>query len=177
MVNNVLITAIIRVAIGFVFMHSFVNKVRNIPDFRNTITKFAVFPSSYSNFLAYSFLAGEVTASVSTLIGGPFLILGFALAAALFLVFSIGLSSVLVRKIETPCGCFGSDEKQVSVSHVVRSTGFMLCSMLGLYFSLVGGISQFTYSIFEWFSISVMAIVFDVTLVNSGEIVKLLTRK
>ena len=30
MVNNVLITAIIRVAIGLVFMHSFVNKVRNI---------------------------------------------------------------------------------------------------------------------------------------------------
>lgn len=172
-----LLISFIRVLIGLVFMYSFLKKLWNIRGFRDTITKFGIIPSKYSNFLAHCFLIGELIVTVFMLLGGFFLIIGFALAAILFLAFSIGLISVLFRKIQTSCSCFGPDENQVSIFHFIRSFGFLICSILGFYFSFIERGSNYALSILEWFLIAAMATVFNILWVNSGEIIRLFTQK
>jgi hypothetical protein len=53
------------------------------------------------------------------------------LALLLLIVFSIALSSVLVRKLPTSCNCFGASDQPVAVTDVWRNSGLIVCALAG----------------------------------------------
>lgn len=165
--------AFFRITIGLVFAISLFGKIRDIQLFTQTITKFKFFPKSFSKPLTYLFLLGEFGTVVAMTVGNSFLFWGFLAATLLYLSFSIALLSVVKRKIKTPCNCFGPDEKDVGVGHVVRSTGLMICGL--------GGLISVKFSVFtsgalnwvEWGLVGVIALVFVLVWMQLSEIVKL----
>ncbi|PKO05311.1 MAG: hypothetical protein CVU41_11785 [Chloroflexi bacterium HGW-Chloroflexi-3] len=164
----------LRYVIGFVFIFSLYGKLKNIPSFIQTITNFRFFPQKFSKPLAYLFLTGEVSVVVSMLIGINLLFWGFLIASLMFLAFSIALTSVLVQNIRTSCNCFGPDEKDVSVGHVVRSLGFLICGVLGIV--ITTHIHQYTLLQPEFFLIVTtgsVSIAFVIVWMNVTEIIKL----
>jgi hypothetical protein len=47
-------------------------------------------------------------------------------------LFSAALITVLHRKIQTPCNCFGTSSHPVSHLDLVRNVGFLTCSIAGI---------------------------------------------
>lgn len=122
-----------RVTIGLVFLISFLTKARNLLAFQSTIISFNILPRQMSASVALFFLAAEFITALLMLVGGSFLPFSFALAIFLLLAFSLALTSVLVRNVQTSCNCFGPTEKAVSRYDLVRNTGFILCALIGLW--------------------------------------------
>jgi hypothetical protein len=164
----------LRYVIGFVFIFSLYGKLKNIPSFIQTITNFQFFPQKFSKSLAYLFLTGEISVIITMLIGKNLLIWGFLIASLMFLAFSIALTSVLVRNIRTSCNCFGPDEKDVRVGHVVRSLGFLVCGVLGIVITTHP--NQYTLLQPEFFLIATtgsVSIAFVIVWMNVTDIIKL----
>jgi len=123
--------AFCRVVIGLVFIVSSISKALNISKFRQTIISFGLLPRSLTGIAAILFLCCEFAVAGLAAIGGEFLLPSFLLAIILLLIFCGALASVLVRRLRTPCNCFGSSEKPISIGDVWRNVGFILCALGG----------------------------------------------
>src|SRR5690348_3348391 len=119
--------AFCRVVIGLVFAISSLGKARDLAQFQEAIAGFRLLSRRMSNLAAFLFLGGECTVVALMVIGGPFLFPGFALAILLLLLFCTALASVLIRRIQTACNCFGSTRKPVTRVDIWRNLGFLLC--------------------------------------------------
>lgn len=71
------ILAFCRIAIGLVFLSSFLGKVQANATFRQTITDFRMLPPSQSQKAALLFLAGELGIVVCMVFGEAFLLPSF----------------------------------------------------------------------------------------------------
>ncbi len=171
---NAYLLIFFRTVVGLVFTMSLVGKMRDIPSFTQTITSFRFFPPFFSRPLTYLFLLGEFGVITIMGIGEPFLFWGFLAATMMFLSFSIALSSVLLRKIKTSCNCFGPDEKNVSVGHIVRSFGFMVCGIGGGVSTYKFGNFTTTLDFVEIFSVGVMGILFVTIWTYIGDLLRLI---
>lgn len=174
---NTFLLNFFRFTIGLVFAISLVGKLRDVPSFFQTITNFRFFPSTFSKPLAYLFLLGECGTIIAMVIGGPFLFWGFLAAAAMFLSFSIALLLVVKRKIETSCNCFGPDEKNVDIGHIVRSAGFMLCAISGLVLRRINTTVMPALNWIEWLLIGMASTTFVLVWMRISEIVKIFVFK
>lgn len=167
------ILAFCRVTIGLVFAWSFVGKIQNIASFVQTINRFNLLPKALHWPVAVMFLGGELAVLGAMILGGNLLLWGFLLAGLLLIIFSVALIVVLIRKIQTPCNCFGSSQKPASIFDIVRNAALILFS-LGSYGLSVAKIeSSQVLSWMDWVLIAVVAIVFVMTLVQLGDIVQL----
>lgn len=168
------ILAFCRVVTGLVFAFSSLSKACDLARFREALLRFELLPRSLSGLAALLFLAGECGVVFFLLIGGSFLLSGFLLAALLLLVFCAALASVLVRKLQIPCHCFGSSQKPVTILDIWRNLGFLLCATAGCVlqswtqgrWERLGGI--------EWLMIGLGAGAFVLIWVALGEIAQLL---
>ncbi len=122
--------AFTRIVIGLIFAISAYGKIQDVSSFTDAITRFKFFPRQFSPALAYLFLSGEILVVLLMLIGGFFRLYGYLLSFLMYLVFSIALSSVVIRKIDTSCNCFGPSEKPVTSFHIVRAAGLMALSAI-----------------------------------------------
>ena len=120
-----------RVVIGLVFTISFLGKAFHLSSFQRSILAFNILPARFSRPAALLFLSGEGAVVILVGVGGSLLGLAFVLAILLLLVFSCALLSVLIRKLQTSCNCFGPTEKQVSSADIWRNIGFLLCASSG----------------------------------------------
>src|ERR1700737_4006721 len=125
------ILAFCRVTTGLVFAISSLSKARDIPTFKQAVLGFRLLPQHLSGPLAILFLCGEFTVVLLVTIGGSLLLSGFVLATLLLLIFCGALASVLARRLQTACNCFGSSEKNVSSADIWRNLGFILCASVG----------------------------------------------
>ncbi len=64
-------------------------------------------------------------------LGGLWLLIGYGLACSLLLIFSLALLSVVLRKVQTTCHCFGESQQPVSVIDLWRNAGLLLCARVG----------------------------------------------
>src|SRR5579859_188906 len=103
-----------RVAVGLVFAVSSASKLFTLSQFQQTIAHFGLLPNRLHGIAALLFLSGEIGVVALVALGGQWLFSGFVLALVLFLVFCGALASVVVRKIQTPCNCFGASAKPVT---------------------------------------------------------------
>ena len=122
-----------QVVVGCVFALSAVGKVRDMSVFEESIKGFQLLPESIVKPVAITFVVSEIAVVVLLMIGGVVLPWGFVLAALLLALFSGALFSVLQRKLEVSCGCFGASEQQVSYYDIVRNSGFIVCAIGGVW--------------------------------------------
>ncbi|MFZ6026976.1 MAG: MauE/DoxX family redox-associated membrane protein [Chloroflexota bacterium] len=120
-----------RCVIGIAFAWSFMGKLRDVPPFVTAIERFRLLPKALHKAAAWVFLIGELAVVLSMLLGGRFLTWGFLLAVLLLLAFCAALVSVLWRKIDTSCNCFGASQKPVSPWDLVRNAGLIVCVLAG----------------------------------------------
>lgn len=167
------VLAFCRIIIGLVFAWSFMGKVQDISSFTQTIDHFKLLPETLHRPIAVVFLGGELVVLGIMVVGGKLLIWGFLLAGLLLTLFSIGLISVLIRKIQTPCNCFGSSRKLISPFDVIRNTILLLFSFSGYTLLTMTSGSSANLGLLDWGLVSTMAIVFVITLIQLDDIIKL----
>lgn len=160
-----------RITIGVIFAYSFLAKVQNVNRFARTITNFMLLPGQLSKPTAVFILIGELATVVLILMGGPLLPAAFSLAILLLLVFMTALTMVLARSIQTPCHCFGADERLVTAYDLWRNGGLALCAASGWVISRFGDVQPLTW--LEGGVIAVSALVFAVLLTHLSEIAAL----
>lgn len=124
--------AFCRFSIGIAFAVSFAAKFQNFSKFEQTVFNFRVFPKPLSKASACIFLITELTIVVLVTVGGVWLMIGFTVASILLVLFTVALTSVLLRKMRIPCNCFGSTETVVSSYDLWRNSGFLLCAIGGI---------------------------------------------
>lgn len=122
--------AFCKLVIAVVFAISLGSKLRDFSQFVKTIHNFRLLPSSLIPFSAGLILGSELLV-VLLLFNWP--LIAFLLGASLLLIFSGALAAVLVRKIQTPCHCFGASQQLVSPLDLVRNFGFLLCAGSGVW--------------------------------------------
>lgn len=167
------IQAFCRIVIGLVFAISSFGKLRDIPKFQQAILGFRLLPRRLSGPVALLFLSGELTVVVFVTFGGPLLLFGFLLAALLLLMFSGALASVLVRRLQTSCNCFGTNEKNVSSTDIWRNLGFLICATGGCGVFIWTRNEQLSLGGIEWLLASLGALIFVLIWIQLGEIVQL----
>jgi hypothetical protein len=160
-----------RFTIIIMFSISFIGKAQNLQQSEQAIINFDLIPRSLARMATYSLLISEIIVVVLLLLGGTWLGLGFALTIVQLVVFSAALASVLKRKIQTPCNCFGSSEKLVSGYDLVRNGGFIICALVGLV--SLGMESSMDLSLIETGLMAVMAIPVVIIWINLGDLVQL----
>lgn len=164
--------AICRWIVGLVFAWSCTAKLRDVTTFTDTIRRFKLLPDHLVRLAAWLILSGEATVIVTMLTGDRLLAWGFLFAAALLLIFCLALISVLSRRIQTPCNCFGASSKTpVSSIEIVRCLIFFLCAMSGYGLSHVAQGNLETLGILDWSLSGIIAMVFVLTMVRLKEIV------
>lgn len=166
------VLAFCRVAVGLVFLFSGVGKLRDLPQFQQTITSFRLLPARMSYPISLSFVGAEVAVVLLVALGGGFLLPGFLLALILLLIFGGALISVLVRQIQTSCNCFGSNEKPVTQADIWRDAAFVLCALGGSVLTL-GRTGLEQLEVLTWLLIGAMAIIFVLTASFLDDIVQL----
>jgi uncharacterized membrane protein YphA (DoxX/SURF4 family) len=125
------VLAFCRVVIGVVFLVSSANKVIDFPRFKEAVLAFRLLPGRLSSSAAFLFLCSEVAVVVLLVLGGSFLLPGFALAIGLLSLFCFALVTVVIRRIRTACHCFSPSTKAVSFVDVWRNLGFIVCALVG----------------------------------------------
>jgi len=167
------VLAFCRVAIGLLFLFSGMGKLRDLSQFQQTITNFRLLPAQMSYPTSLLFVSAEVAVVPLVALGGRFLLPGFLLALLLLLIFVGALISVLLRKIQTPCNCFGSNEKSVTQADIWRDTVFLLCALGGSVLTL-GRMGREQLELLTWLLIAGMAIIFVLTASFLDDIVQLI---
>jgi hypothetical protein len=162
-----------RLTIGLMFAWSFVGKLRDFKSFEKTIARFRLLPAWLHRPAAIAFLGSELLATVMMLLGGSLLTGGFLLAALLLTAFSIALASVVIRKINLSCNCFGPSEKLVTPYDIFRNIGFLICALGGWSAALLSQKGSVSLGILEWGLALVVAVIFVTVWTQIREIVQL----
>lgn len=122
-----------RIAMGLVFAASSLGKLRDFPAFERAIKNFQILPRQFVKTCAYVFLGGEIIVLALMILGGRVLLMAGFLAAILLLsVFCIALLTILIRRLQVPCNCFGSSQKPASPADIWRNVGFLACAIVGI---------------------------------------------
>src|SRR5689334_11158032 len=132
-----LVLNVSRVIILCTFILSLVGKLQNIKTFQNTIFSFAIIPSWATGFFSYLVIFAETIVVILMFSQGKLLSLGFSMGSFLLFIFTVALVAVLIRKINTPCNCFGASTAPVSQYDVIRNVVFIIISILGIYLSRI----------------------------------------
>lgn len=120
-----------RFGIGAAFAVSAVAKLADPSGFRSTVKRFKILPEGISRPASWLLILGEVAIVSCMAVGGRATALAFAAAAAFLVLFQAALISVLTRRIETSCGCFGQNRRKVSYFDIARNAGLLLLAGTG----------------------------------------------
>lgn len=162
-----------RVAIGLVFAISSFGKAREFATFQQAVAGFHLLSRQWSKLAALLFLGSEFAVVLFMVVGGPLLFSGFALAILLLLIFCVALASVLARKLQTACHCFGSSDKPVTLVDIWRNVGLLLCAGGGCEALIWTRGAQERLEGIAWLLIALGAGVFVILWIQLGEIVQL----
>lgn len=165
--------AFCRVTLALIFALSAIAKASNISLFKQTIARFGLLPARLHTAAALALLAGEFAATLLLIAGGALLWLGFALALALCLAFTLALGSVLARGVRVACNCFGAGARAVSADDIRRNLGLIACALGGLALIALAPASPAALSWAEWGLIGLTALVVVAIWLQLGEIVQL----
>ena len=107
-VSHPLFIALLRVALGAVFIVASFDKIQNPEAFATTIANYRLLPYTVVNGIAITLPWLEVV--TGTLLAlGVWIRANTMIAWGLLLVFSFAISQALVRGLDISCGCFTTD--------------------------------------------------------------------
>lgn len=164
--SSAYLLAFSRFVTGFVFGWAGISKLRDFSAFERAVANFNILPKTLVKSVAVFFISGELVVVALMLLGSQYLPAGFCLAGSLLLTFSAVLVSVLIRKLQTPCNCFGASAKPVSQSDVIRNAGILGCALIGFFSANTNGDLEVTESIL----LALMAVTFSVVWIKLGDL-------
>ncbi|NOK58001.1 MAG: hypothetical protein GFH27_549287n305 [Chloroflexi bacterium AL-W] len=124
--------AFCQFVVGCVFAASSFTKVKDFSPYLSSVGTFRLIPQPFVG--AMCFLICEILVVVLLFIWPT---IAFSLAAILLLIFSVALTTVLLRGIQTSCNCFGSSTNPISYADLVRNAGLLLCAVGGAYLTVL----------------------------------------
>ena len=124
-----------RIFLGATFLYACYDKILHPEAFAEAVANYRILPSPLVGLLA-------VTLPWVELFCGLFLILGLFIRSSaligslMFFVFSIALSSAVLRGIDIDCGCFSvtDGDHTVNVGLILRDLGYLVFSLHVLFF-------------------------------------------
>ncbi|MFE4605217.1 MauE/DoxX family redox-associated membrane protein, partial [Kitasatospora indigofera] len=127
-----------RSVVTIVFAASAVGKARAPQEFAAAVREMRVAPERLTGriVLAVPLLEAALAAAVWVPAAAPW---AYALAAGLTAVFTAVLVSVIRRRIDTACSCFGVSATPVGTAHVVRNCLLFAVAAAGCATALAGG--------------------------------------
>ncbi len=165
--------AFCRITIGLLFITSFWRKAWDVPGFAQTISRFDLLPERWSYPLALLFLGAELAVVILVIFGGSLLSLAFNLALLLLAVFTMALVSVLRRRLQAACNCFGASHQPVTHADVWRNVGFILVAAGGLWTTQAAGGVGAGLTFIEMLLLTIIASVFVLVWANLSDIMAL----
>ena len=159
-----------RSLIGIVFLLSSVSKLRDMTEFKHTIQSFQILPDWLVKLFSWLFVGCELIVVIFIVLGGIWLGFGFALAALLLSVFSVALISVLIRKIQTSCNCFGSSKQLITPYDVIRNIVFISFALGGWQLYSNDYSNLINPNLWEFSLIGLTALAFVLIVINLNEI-------
>ena len=157
-----------RTFVWVTFAYSSWGKVQDLPAFTIAIRRFELLPYALGKPAALFFIFVEVCLIV--LLGtGLWLDTGFALAFSLLSVFNIALITVLLRKQQIACNCFGADELPIGWTDVIRNGGLLLVTVLGWVAPPTVGMDESLFLLF-----ALIGIVYGLLWLHLSDMVRLL---
>ncbi|HLZ64549.1 MAG TPA: MauE/DoxX family redox-associated membrane protein [Ktedonosporobacter sp.] len=130
-----------------IFAFSAARKGSDMHAFASNIKGFALLPSALVDPAAWLFAGAEVVSAgllLASLFFPQLAVLqlgGLGLSLVLLLVFSAALIWVLARRLNVPCGCFGTTDRPVSRLDLLRNAGLMGCAVVALVCMTIAGSS------------------------------------
>ena len=125
-----------QVVLLLAFAYAAAQKLRDHGAYERSMEGFALLPMGWVTPLAWLATGAECLTVVLLLAGllwNGMRLSGVLLALALLLIFTGALISVMVRGLHVPCGCFGANERPVSVISLVRNGGLIACCILATF--------------------------------------------
>jgi|SRR5579859_5128133 len=119
-----------RAVIGATFFASAAVKSLRPRPFVDALPGMGV-PSPYAGALAVLIITTEWIVTVTMVAGGPLLVPGFGLAAAMLIIFSVALFRVIASGVDAKCYCFGSGANAISSIDLVRNAGLVGLVLIG----------------------------------------------
>jgi putative oxidoreductase len=107
------ILAVLRVALGAIFIYAGAMKVTEAPEFARDIQRYAILPWPDVTVLLAVYLPWLEILSGAAVIVRRFHIGALAIIAGLMLVFTVALTSAWTRGLDIECGCFGRKKESI----------------------------------------------------------------
>ncbi|MFE5797963.1 MauE/DoxX family redox-associated membrane protein [Streptomyces sp. NPDC056503] len=127
-----------RCVVAVVFAASALGKARAPGEFRTTVREMRLVPLGAVGAVAVAVPVLEALLAAAVWV--PALTTwAFALSFGLIAVFTAALASVLRRKIDTSCSCFGASRTRVGPAHLVRNAVLLGATATGCVASLAAG--------------------------------------
>jgi uncharacterized membrane protein len=136
-----IVADIARLIGGGFFIWSGTSKFGRIADFWTQVMGYRLTSAIKSRLIASYLPPAEFVLGMLFATGYLTLVSGFILLF-LLLGFSIAISSVLIRKIETDCGCAGAGRQKVRPILLTRNLGIAAIVVLGMFTSGPVGITN-----------------------------------
>lgn len=105
LLSHPLLIALLRIAIGVVFIVASLDKIQNPEAFATTIANYRILPYTFVNGIAIVLPWLEIITG-TLLVLGVWIRAGTIIVLGLLLVFSIAISQALARGLDISCGCF-----------------------------------------------------------------------
>ncbi|MEV0972158.1 MauE/DoxX family redox-associated membrane protein [Microtetraspora glauca] len=119
-----------------VFLTSGVGKVINYSSFEESVRQMRLLPAGAVPVAAVLIITAELVTVLSIMAGlvkSPgILMVGFALAAVLCVVFGLAIATVIRRGNAVSCNCFGRQASPFSARHIVRNTLLAAAAVVGM---------------------------------------------
>jgi uncharacterized membrane protein YphA (DoxX/SURF4 family) len=116
-----------RVTLGLVLIYSGMIKIARPYEFLNSVFQYQLLGPNSATLVAAVLPFVELTLGAA-LLCGAFTLGAALLASILFVIFTVGQASALLRGLDADCGCFGAVEK-VGWASLLR-TGALLAGAL-----------------------------------------------
>jgi uncharacterized membrane protein YphA (DoxX/SURF4 family) len=107
------ILAVLRVALGALFIYAGVAKVPIAPEFARDIQRYAIVPWPDATVLLAIYLPWLEILSGAAMIVRRLHLGALAMIAALMLMFTVALTSAWARGLDIECGCFGRKKESI----------------------------------------------------------------
>lgn len=136
----------IRSLVGMVFLISFSSKIASraaFAEFFASVRGMEAVPSTLIWPTAVATTAME--AAIVVLVAIPAYsaqLTGLAISAGLLAAFNVVILKSIRRGTRTKCGCFGTSSAPLGYHHLIRNTGLIIASLVGLTFLSSGPIED-----------------------------------
>lgn len=132
-IDSGLLTTVVRLVIGFIFLSYGIGKIANPGQFVTEIGNYDIVPNFSLNILALILPWVETICGIM-LIAGIKIRANAAITSALMLVFIVAVISAMVRGLDINCGCSSTNPQKVGFPKLIENITLFALSIFAVIF-------------------------------------------